>query len=268
MEDIMFLKKRLFLFLIAFFVLQAAVFALPDFTLSAGGGGLFGTHWKSAKVKDEYKEYSGPMSGLAGFPVPTADTTEAMKMGYFDTDELSVGGGIWAFFDATYVEADVALLFTTITQTVKMPNEPMLQLAGEEKYSYTVTHLNFALLGKYPFTLNRQWTLFPLLGIDGQIALHDKDDRLEKDLKKPKEQLPNYDPPNLADFWNCLWIKAGVGADFNLSETLYIRGEFLYGVKLNSKNDSDNAKYWAEQAGGVSNGPSLKIGLGYRFFKL
>ena len=257
----MYLMKRLILFLTVFFVLQTVAFALPDFTLSAGGGGLFGTQWKFAKVKDEYKEYY-----QYGMPYPTSKTVEAMSKGYFDTDELSYSGGIWAFFDATYVEADAALVFTSYNQTVKAPDEPLLSLSGTEKHSYTITHINLALLGKYPFTLNEQWTLFPLLGIDGQIALTNNDGQLDKDFKKVKDA--GYGVPTLGEFWNCLWIKAGVGADFNLSQTLYLRGEFLYGIKLNSQNDTNNAKYWKEQAGGIANGPSLKIGLGYRFFKL
>lgn len=256
------MKKLLILFTII--GIAAPLFALPPFTLSAGGGGIFAAQWKSAELRDQYKNYTGGDYGY-GIKGPTEDTQDAMRQGYFDTDERSFAGGIWGFFDATYLEADVALIFTSFRQTVKTPDMPDLSssLNGDQEHRYLITHLNFSLLGKYPFYLGQKWVIFPLVGIDGQIALADKDGLLYEDFKKIK--VLGYDVPNLGEFWNCLWIKLGVGADYSIRDNLYVRGEALYGFKFNSKNDTNQASYWVEDIKGVANGPSLRLGLGYRF---
>jgi opacity protein-like surface antigen len=256
------MKKLLILLCIAF--ITVPIFALPEFTMSAGGGGVFSTQWKFADLRPEYKDYAGAI--ISGYPAPTEKTQDAMRQGYFDTDELSFAGGIWGFFDATYVEADMSLIFTSYGQTVKMPNLPNLSssLNGPQKHRYTITQMNLTILGKYPISLNDKLTVFPLLGIDWQIALYNNDGQLYEDFKIVKAM--GYDVPNLGEFWNCFWIKTGVGADYSITNNLYVRGEFLYGIKLNSKNDTDNARYWAENLKGVANGPSVKFGIGYRFF--
>jgi len=254
------MKKLTILFclaVIATVVITTPLFALPQFTMSAGGGGLFSTQWKSADLKPEYKDYTGY------YGYPTANTTEAIARGYFDTDELSFAGGIWGFFDATYVEADTSLIFTSYGQTLEVPDLPIFANVPQ-KHTYTITQINLSLLGKYPFSLGNKWTIFPLVGIDWQIALTNNDGKLDEDFDKVKAQ--GYDVPNLGEFWNCLWIKAGVGADYTITGGLYARGEFLYGIKLNSKNDTDNAQYWEKQFKGVANGPSIRLGVGYRFF--
>jgi hypothetical protein len=56
--------KKIF-FVLAIFVCAAPLFALPGFSLSAGGGGLFSAQWKDAVLKDEYKEYGTSGGGAA-----------------------------------------------------------------------------------------------------------------------------------------------------------------------------------------------------------
>jgi hypothetical protein len=55
------------------------------------------------------------------------------------------------------------------------------------------------------------------------------------------------------------------GGDFPLTGNLFIRGEVLYGIKLNSKYDTEMADYWKEDLRGVSNGLNIRLGLGYAF---
>ncbi|GHV94225.1 hypothetical protein AGMMS50293_05450 [Spirochaetia bacterium] len=256
--------KRLFV-LFTVMCMAAPLFALPDFTLSAGGGGIFNVHWKDAVLRSQYKDYTGAKFVGGRVEAPTEPTQDAMRQGLFDTKDLTVGGGIYGFFDATFAEAGIALVWNRVSQTVAIPNLPGVSssMHGSETHDYLFTQLNLSLLFKYPFTLGEKWTLFPLLGIDGQIALGDYDEQMRKDFKKVKSY--GYDMPNLGEFWNSLWIRAGVGADFAMTNNLYLRGETLYGMKLNSAYETKMADYWAEDIKGVANGINVRLGVGYKF---
>jgi hypothetical protein len=85
---------------------------------------------------------------------------------------------------------------------------------------------------------------------------------MQEDFKKIKAL--GYDMPNLGEFWNSLWIRAGVGADFALGDNLFIRGEALYGIKLNSSYDTDMADYWIEDIRGITSGVNVRLGVGYK----
>jgi opacity protein-like surface antigen len=247
------------LFTLAIFTLASPLFTLPDFTLSAGGGGIFNAHWKTGILKNEYKEYG---INAGGQPSPTPKTHDAMTQGLFDTKDLTLGGGVYGFFDATYAELSAAFIINRANQTLDSPDELVPPVNKEQ--SFTFYQLNFSLLLKYPFSLGERWSLFPLLGIDGQIGLGDFDPELKKGFQKTKSF--GYDVPNLGEFWNSLWVKLGAGLDYRLAGNLFIRGELLYGLKLNSAYETKMAGYWAEQLGGIANGPNLRIGVGYRFF--
>jgi opacity protein-like surface antigen len=257
--------KRLYLLCAIIAALSAPVFSLPNFSLSAGGGGVFNIHWKSAALRDQYKDYLGGDYGH-GIKAPTEQTQDAMRQGLFNTKDLTAGGGIYTFFDVTYAEAGVGLIFKNVRQTVAIPNLPDVSstLKGEETHNFKFTQLNLSLLFKYPFTvIPQRLTIFPLLGIDGQIALGDYDDNMKKDFKKIANM--GYNMPNVGEFWNSLWIQAGAGADFFFTKKLFIRGEVLYGAKLNSKYDTQMAAYWKEDISGVANGVKLRLGAGYKF---
>jgi opacity protein-like surface antigen len=256
------MKKLLLLFTIV--CCAAPLFGLPEFNLSAGGGGIFNIHWKEGYLKDEYKNYTG-QTVYGGMKVPTEATNDAMRQGLFDTKDLTVGGGIYGFFDATYVEAAAALIFNTASQTVAIPNLPDISssMRGDETHTYTFTQLNLSLMLKYPFSLGNKWKIFPLLGVDSQIALGNYDKNLKNDFQKVANM--GYSMPNLGDYWNSLWIKLGGGADFTIFGNLFIRGELLYGFKLNSKFENDMADYWKEDIRGLANGFNFRLGLGYTF---
>jgi opacity protein-like surface antigen len=135
-------------------------------------------------------------------------------------------------------------------------------VSGDTEKDYLITQLNISILGKYPFAIGEKLQLFPLLGVDFQIAITDRDDEIAEDIKSAPG---NTTAPSLGEFWNSIWIKAGIGADYSLTEALYLRCEVLYGIKFNSKYEDDEAKYWTEDIKGVKNGPDVRLGVGYRF---
>lgn len=260
------MKKILAIF--AAFCISAPLFALPDWlpplTLSAGGGGIFNMHWNDARLRDQYRDYTGADWGH-GIRMPTEQTQSAMRQGLFDTKDLTVGGGFFGFFDATFVTASAALIFNRVRHTVAIPYLPNVSpsLTGEETHRFSFTQLNLSLFLKYPFSVSQNWTIFPLLGIDGQIALGDFDNNMRRDF----QQIANmgYDMPTVGEFWNSVWLRFGVGVDRALTDNLFLRGEALYGFKFPSSYERRMAGYWREELRGMSNGFHLRIGLGYTF---
>ena len=255
------------------FILTASLFAapalaldflpdfFPDISLSAGGGGIFNTHWRGSTLHGRYRDYAVHGPGGLG-----EQTRHAMGQGLFNTRELVAGGGIYGFFDATLVTLGVGLVFNGAGRFLDVPDlsdTVSPYLTGEELLRFNVTQLNLSLMFRYPFEVHEQWSVFPMLGIDGQIALGDFDDRLRRNFREVANR--GYEVPTHGQFWNSMWIRFGGGADFALRENLFLRGELLYGLKLTSARESRLSGYW--DRAGVSNGLHVRIGVGYTFWR-
>jgi hypothetical protein len=252
----------------------APAFAQLDLRFSAGGGAIFNTHWSDAAVRPEFGAFQGqdmrPPHGVMG---PTEQTQSAMRQGLFDTREFTAGGGVFGFFDAASAgrlglgaALGVGLVFNNVRHTVAIPDlsgtiNP--NLAGEETHNFRFTQLNLSLLLRYPFEVAPRWSVFPMLGIDGQIALGDYDDAMRANFQEIANM--GYEMPNLGEFWNAIWIRFGAGADFALRGSLFLRTEALYGFKLNSRYESRMADYWEPNLRGMSNGLHVRLALGYTF---
>jgi hypothetical protein len=160
--------------------------------------------------------------------------------------------GAFGFLDATYVEAT----FSGYLGSQKTPSDTPISMV----------HLNVGILGKYPFQVDKM-KLFPLLGIDYAILMSSKTDgeKATGDLSRN----------------NAIWIKAGGGFDYPLSQHVFLRGEILWGIKLKSKNEKEHDKVFlgewdnetqeivpVDEMGTFSyftHGPTIKIGIGYAF---
>ena len=124
----------------------------------------------------------------------------------------------------------------------------------------------FALRGsahlKYPFTLSPRFTLFPLLGIDYDLYLLAKRDD-DRDATFPISSSNQSAKP--IDALNTLWFKTGAGLDTSLTDHLFLRTEFLYGLRLPNEmekhlKDTRNGVNWT-----INHGGDLKVSVGYRF---
>jgi len=168
---------------------------------------------------------------------------ESYKFSGGELTSTTSGGGFYAFLDATYVEADIGLLF------------------GSEKLKYSgggislenngpdVSILTLGLYGKYPIDLGG-FTLFPMIGIQMDIGLSAKYNGSEAS------------PSATADYLNRFWVKLGAGIDFNLSEQMYLRPSFLYGINFGAKA-SDNTKDTYD-ASAFYHGLDIRVALGFR----
>lgn len=134
---------------------------------------------------------------------------------------------IFAFFDATYVEATLGMQFIggKNTSTVKIDG---LGTISETVDNPSMTNLAIGVLGKYPFEITPAISVFPALGFeyDLNIAAEGKDDMSSDE----KAEL------------NMFFIKAGVGADFAVTEKIYLRPSVLFAYKIPGEAEKNAIK--------------------------
>jgi hypothetical protein len=251
------LKKKFFFWVfsgaLAFCGSSSGVCAL-DFSL--GGGALAGGVFTRYVLEGNSSEGSDS--------VKSAQTMDRFDYGGF------------VFMDTTYAEAAVSLLngLGSYRETMEYNSE---SLADDKGIGYE-TMLGISLMGKYPIVLNKQWTAFPLLGAEFLIAFVE---RRQPDGGRVYDRTKGSKPSDLdkdgkpypLSAWNSLLIKIGAGADYTLSRSLFLRGEFFYSFRLQTRYETgavEMAKTMLEvpspKLSGLTSGPSLRIALGYRFF--
>jgi len=235
-------------------VVKTAAFG-ADFALSAGTGvslgGMFTRYTLTA---------DGKVDG-ARIKIDAIQEMDQFNYGFF------------AFFDATYGVFSVFYQngVNNYTETADISVLSNTKQSGKGWESV----LGFSLLGKYPFTLDKRLTVFPLLGMEYQISLvqkrtqddgwvYDRDDGMREKDKNQKAY-------NLMD-WNSWWVNVGGGVDYLFTDNLFARGELLYNFRLMTVYEQKNLDMMKSHAGdpnpqlgGLSSGPALKIAAGWRF---
>jgi len=159
---------------------------------------------------------------------------------YAGVRNLSFGG--YGFFDATYVEVDVSFAYGKLTYVAEGGGSSASEDFGN------AMQLGLSLLGKYPIDLG-SFTLFPLLGINYNMVLSHKLDGVSNDKPGDLSQLG---------------ILGGVGADFGLTDSLYLRAEGLFQLRLANKYQKDLADMY-DASTTLGMGPRIKVGIGYKF---
>jgi hypothetical protein len=189
------------LLVLSLIVFSIAAWGQNGLDLSFGGGALIGT------------DFGGGSENKISY---MQQITVSLPMDYF-------AGGMYAFFDATYMEVSAGLLFGGGTLKIKV-GSPLNYTV--EIGDYNFTGLNLGISGKYPVMISSKLKLFPLIGIDYLTILS---------LKLEDENTDN--PMD----WNQLWFKFGGGLDYEINTSLYFRVEALYGFRLSSKAEKDYA---------------------------
>jgi hypothetical protein len=124
--------------------------------------------------------------------------------------------------------------------------------------------LDIELLGKYPFAISEQLSVFPLLGVKyrAMLSVKDEDGDTVKNVEGDKDDASG-------DF-SALWFKLGGGVDFSITEQLYVRGALSYGLRLANTYENDYVDL-AEKNGVtdvktlLGHGLEIKVAVGYRF---
>ena len=168
-----------------------------------------------------------------------------------------IGGGFYIFFDTTYVEANLGFLFGTRVAESFVPEiDSYGDIDGISKMEIAVdiSYLTLGLFGKYPVTIG-SFTLFPMMGIQWDIGMS-LADVTQRSV--------------IADLTNRFWIKLGAGADMSLTDRIYFRPSFFYGINFGSQADRDGKVYYDmgfQNVGGTSfhHGLDIRAALGFRF---
>jgi opacity protein-like surface antigen len=219
------MQKRIVLALLMAALLAGGAFAQAS--VSAGVGGNFGV-------------YSISMSH------PDWD---------IDNPKPIVGVGFNAFFDASYVMVKFGMFIGGNSEEEKIPYAKVF-------YETTYTFLSLGLLGKYPIDLGN-FTLFPMLGFEYNIFLNSKYTMNIGGVSSGG----TIDRSDLADDHasdlDMFILQLGLGADFNLSEQIYLRPSVLWGIDLAS---SESEKTFRDNKGTIFKSKfDIGIALGFKF---
>jgi hypothetical protein len=168
------------------------------------------------------------------------------------------GGGAYLFFDAKYAEAFAG--YSTDGGKWKSKDIPDADKLPDMRRTYA----HGGLFVKYPMGWERV-KYFPLLGVEYEYSN-------SGELKYEYRSDYVFDGKNnrpAAKSLSALWFKFGGGVDFGLGESVYIRAEFLYGLRTANTFEKDFAdnNYIDDVSGnaGLGHGLILKIGVGVKF---
>ena len=207
------MQKKVVLALLMAALLAGGAFA-EEFSMSAGAGTLL--------------DFSGNNGAKGGGE-------------YLGIQILSLG--FYAFFDATYAEADISFAYGRLKGSGGFEDSRQ----GSD-YDSRMFQLGFTLLGKYPFEVG-EFTFFPLLGFNYNVVLS----HTVAGIRDPEPGK-----------WSQLGLLAGAGGDFFLTDTLYLRGEGMFHLRF----PPTALKETASHEGGSATfgmGPRMKLGVGYKF---
>ena len=165
------------------------------------------------------------------------------------------GGGVYLFFDAIYGEAFAGYFMGGGKwESDNVTEEPLPEKAQRAS-------LNFGVFGKYPVNLGRI-KAFPLLGIDYEMPVSARL-KLADDMGEYK--FDGESGRYAANDLSALWVKFGGGADLALGQTLYLRAELLYGVRMANGAEKEDAKTGLDGKPVTGHGLTFKAGAGVKF---
>ncbi|MDR0409366.1 MAG: hypothetical protein LBH18_03105 [Spirochaetaceae bacterium] len=161
------------------------------------------------------------------------------------------GGGAFLFFDASYVELSMGFFGGGGKTTIEIGSR------GSRDRDASYMGLDIGLLGKYPITINEKMSVFPLLGITYRVMLSAKDE--------DGNESKNRDGEDNAGDYSALWFKLGGGADFSLTDKIYLHSGLLYGLRLANKAENDMIDGNSDAKARLGHGLEVKVAVGFRF---
>jgi opacity protein-like surface antigen len=253
--------KKLSIMILSAVLPLGAAFGV-EFSLNAGGGGFLG---------GLFTRYTLNADGEVVVPVDVFSTQEINQINY----------GGYLFFDATFAEFSIGFHRgnNRWKEDYSADSDEGENLSASNSCGTgRELMLDLSLLGKYPFRPGERLAIFPLAGVEYQIALleyrkqsihkemHDRTDGiLEKDANGNAYEV---------SMWNSLLIVIGAGMDFALVRRMFLRTEFLYGFRLQTPYEVDALDKVKKKAnapdpdlGGLTSGPTLRLALGYRLWQ-
>jgi hypothetical protein len=230
-----------------------------DFSLSAGAGGLAG---------GLFTRYSLNANGEVVIPV---DLRSSQRI-----DQFNYGG--FLFVDAVWAELSLSLQNGRSTweerYSVTGSDDGMSITDDLTRGTGMETMFGLALMGKYPFRLDKALRIFPLAGLEYQIALLEYRDPEIGSQYNRTDGIRESDSDGRAyklPAWNSLFVDIGAGLDIDLRPGMFLRAELLYGFRLQTPFEKDALQKVKNQANapnpklkGLTSGPSFRLALGIR----
>jgi len=189
-------------------------------------------------------------------------------------DRINYGGFLFA--DSTYLEVSVMIQGGSNSYS-----ENMIYVDSsltDSKGTGSEMSLGFALIGKYPFSINKRMTWFPLFGAEYHIALiqrrqPDGDfvyDRTQGAFATDRDKDDN---PYPLSAWNYILVDIGAGMDYALTGPIFLRTELLFGIRMPTgyelgalkvvKNPPMNVQN--PKLAGLTGTPTFRVCAGYKF---
>jgi hypothetical protein len=249
-------------FAVIFFCVTANILPAADFSLSAGAGGFAGGLFTRYTLTGDGE--------IEGEPV-------SVNMGQ-EMNQFNFGG--FLFVDATWAEFSVGIQSGRNSYIEEMvadiDNPDIDNIVTTMKGTGLETMLTLVLIGKYPFTLSEKLAMFPLAGVEYQIAL------IQSRQPNGRKQFNRDDPVRgetgsdgktyKLPVWNSMFVVIGAGMDYDLSSSIFLRTELQYGFRLMTPYEEDSLEKVKKgvnapepKLGGLTSGPSIKIAAGLRF---
>jgi hypothetical protein len=162
-----------------------------------------------------------------GFPKKSATDTAGMV-----SSQNFLGFG--AFFDMKFVRLDLSYSMSLGQQIGQVQFDGTnIAKGGGSTNTNAISSFNIQVLGKYPIDLAPGIAIWPALGLEYSLNL------AYGPVGTNMNTNENYND------MNDLWLKAGVGADFKISDNFYIVPLVLFGLDLTPvpfKTDDANYK--------------------------
>jgi opacity protein-like surface antigen len=170
--------------------------------------------------------------------------------------QTGFGFGFDAFLDVKYATLSVGMLFD---------RQKMVLFFFDNIVD--ITYLHIGLIGKYPFSLGDKFALYPFAGVDLNLGLggtRTYDTWLGSVTGALTTTTFRDKTYSVSDQYTNLAIIFGVGLDFNLTDSMYLRFETGYNIILPSLYENDY--FIKEGKGKVSKGAiPIKFAFGYKF---
>jgi opacity protein-like surface antigen len=172
-------------------------------------------------------------------------------------DSSSLETAPYIFLDLKYAEIDLGLGIGTAGD-FKSGNP----LSSDDNFPAQTISLRGGAYLKYPFTLSKMFTLYPLLGAEYELFLSAKKED-ERDAKFPVSSSKQN--ANAMEALSTTSFKAGVGLDTFFTDNIFLRTEMMYGIRLPSKFEQYQADIYENVESNLFHGGDFKIAIGYRF---
>ena len=166
------------------------------------------------------------------------------------------GAGAYLFFDVMYAEAFIG--YSTGSGKWESVNTDPDDLPDMQR-----SYLHLDLFVKYPFGAGAV-KFFPLMGIGYELSTSGK-------LQFPDGEYYVFNGKNgrlASNALSAMWVRLGGGLDFGMGRSVYLRSEFLYGIRTANAYENDVAASTGDGWTMPGHGFTLKIGIGIRFAEL